>query len=543
MVVYFSITIYTSGNKQKEHTTMMRLIKTTGWLAMAAALTLGTAACSSSDDSIAEQQPFTKTEQQVYTMTVQATKGDNEAMTRALSLDGKTLNATWTDGEKVDVYEGMTRLGTLVATNSNGATCTLSGTLDKAPSASGITLTLEFNGIVQNHQYGTLDYIATHCDHAIATTVVTVNGATITGTDAIFENQQAIVKFKITDKGGNALNASNLVLDIDLNDAMKTELSSHLTETQLSGLQNTYQINPSNATYETNGGTGILFLAISYPPKDLTSINNYLANQNISITIGPDDFKLVLTVTVGDDTYTLTKSGFPFTNGKYYEIAAKMSPLYPIALSAATSIYTGSVVTSDGYVYATKDDATNAGKTAVAKIAYVGAAGSADASSDAYKGLALALNNACSGGAAWCSQYGEACMTTQYANTNDAKEDMDGIANTDALVAHLEHNHPAAVAAKGYKYAESADAGAHPVGTSGWFLPSVGQWDKMATAVGGYDILRSMYLSDMTYQIWSSTQCNAVSAWRCVFNNSPMWNTDAKTDNGDNLSVQACFAF
>lgn len=102
----------------------------------------------------------------------------------------------------------------------------------------------------------------------------------------------------------------------------------------------------------------------------------------------------------------------------------------------------------------------------MAKIAYVGAAGSADASSDTYKGLALALNNACSGGAAWCSQYVEACMTNQYSNSNDAKGDMAGIANTDALVAHLGHNHPAAVAAKGYKYAESADAGAHPEGTS-----------------------------------------------------------------------------
>ena len=207
---------------------MKIFIKTTGWLAMAAALTLGTAACSSDDDVITEQ-PVNPTEPKTYTMIVQATKptGD-DAATRGLELsaDGKTLHATWTDGEEVDVYEGITRLGTLEATNSNGATCTLSGTLDKAPSASGITLTLEFNGIAQIHQYGTLDYIATHCDHAIATTVVTVNGATITGTDASFENQQAIVKFKITDKGGNALNASKLVLDIDLSDAMKAELSS-----------------------------------------------------------------------------------------------------------------------------------------------------------------------------------------------------------------------------------------------------------------------------------------------------------------------------
>ena len=73
------------GNKQKEHTTMMRLIKTTGWLAMAAALTLGTAACSSSDDSIAEQQPTNPTAPKTYTMTVQVTKGD-DAATRGLAF-------------------------------------------------------------------------------------------------------------------------------------------------------------------------------------------------------------------------------------------------------------------------------------------------------------------------------------------------------------------------------------------------------------------------------------------------------------------------
>jgi len=64
---------------------MMRLIKTTGWLAMAAALTLGTAACSSSDDSIAEQQPTNPTAPKTYTMTVQVTKGD-DAATRGLAF-------------------------------------------------------------------------------------------------------------------------------------------------------------------------------------------------------------------------------------------------------------------------------------------------------------------------------------------------------------------------------------------------------------------------------------------------------------------------
>ena len=66
---------------------MKIFIKTTGWLAMAAALTLGTAACSSSDDSIVEQ-PVNPTEPKTYTMTVQATKptGDDAATRARLRL-------------------------------------------------------------------------------------------------------------------------------------------------------------------------------------------------------------------------------------------------------------------------------------------------------------------------------------------------------------------------------------------------------------------------------------------------------------------------
>ena len=51
--------------------------------------------CSSDNDIVEEQHPD---EPQVYTMTVQASKGGN---TRALSLDGSTLNATWTEGDAV----------------------------------------------------------------------------------------------------------------------------------------------------------------------------------------------------------------------------------------------------------------------------------------------------------------------------------------------------------------------------------------------------------------------------------------------------------
>ena len=73
--------------------------------------------------------------------------------------------------------------------------------------------------------------------------------------------------------------------------------------------------------------------------------------------------------------------------GKIYNISrsvAPASPTYPVALSAVTADYLGSVVTTDGNVYATVADATAASKTAAAVIAYVSGTGT---------GLAIALSD------------------------------------------------------------------------------------------------------------------------------------------------------
>ena len=80
---------------------MMTNIKTLAALLMAG---VAFAACSSSDDSIIDQ-PVNPTAPKTYTMTVQASKGD-AAATRGLSLDGKTLNVKWNEGEEVIVMQG-----------------------------------------------------------------------------------------------------------------------------------------------------------------------------------------------------------------------------------------------------------------------------------------------------------------------------------------------------------------------------------------------------------------------------------------------------
>jgi len=90
------------------------------------------------------------------------------------------------------------------------------------------------------------------------------------------------------------------------------------------------------------------------------------------------------------------------------------------------------------------------------------------------------------------------------------------------------HTHAAASAARGY------NSGTHPTGTSAWFLPSVGQWDKMATKAGGYD-----KLGLGSYYYWSSTERDAYYAWNLDLNVG-IWDYDFK-DGGS--PVCACLAF
>ena len=206
-------------------------------------------------------------------------------------------------------------------------------------------------------------------------------------------------------------------------------------------------------------------------------------------------------------------------------VTKRVSLVYPITISEVTDeAYIGSVVAADGYVYATEDDVVNASKTPVAKICYVGS----ETGDATYKhGLALALRDV-SDIKVWCSQNNNTCLGSQYTAVAEAKGDLAGIANTDVLVGTTPHSHGdnAAKAARGY------NSGTHPDGTSEWFLPSVGQWDKMATAVGDYGKLG---LNSGNY--WSSTEIDAENAWSV---NGGSWSTDKKYYN---QGIRACLAF
>ena len=259
-------------------------------------------------------------EPETYTLSIKASKDD--VSTKALSLSGSTLNATWAEGEKVTVYMMVATTPILIGTlepdptsiSSDGTECTLIGELEaetidnNGGLNSGDGLVLRFSGSIGDggmtpEQDGTLATIQNYYD--VATADVTVNSVTdvpggskkhITASDANFENQQAIVKFTLLDKadGTTLLTPTTLTVNDGTSDIATATIPA--------------------TTYTTNGD-GILYVAIPPVSGDLT-----------------------ITASDGTFNYKYTKTGASFTAGQYYNITVKMIK-YTVDLSAITDNY------------------------------------------------------------------------------------------------------------------------------------------------------------------------------------------------------------
>ena len=248
-----------------------------------------TACSTSSDNEIIESAPAQPTNGK-YTLTVNASKSSS-ATTRALTLDGNTLNATWTKDDVVYVTKesgGMkpTNYGTLKPTNisADGQSCTLTGELDPVPSE-GDVLTLRYHNSNYPSQEGTIDYIAEKCDVAIATVTVdkVENGLITTTGNANFESQQAIVKFSLKQPDGMTS------LDVD------------------------YLL------------VKVMYFVGNDEKVDAYEVIPDAAMSDIYVAIpGSAESKVTLTALSSSGKYTYTKSDVTFQNGKYYAISVKM---------------------------------------------------------------------------------------------------------------------------------------------------------------------------------------------------------------------------
>lgn len=279
------------------------------------------------------------------------------------------------------------------------------------------------------------------------------------------EAQFAIFKFTIQDLGGTAVNADEFVVSDNDGNVITT-------------------VTPSSAASELYVVMPVLSAGSTYWFKT-TSISGYYYKHYIAKkTIGA----------------SATEAG------KYYQSTVKMATF-------------GDVILADG-TFAVKG---TAGERAI--IAYVGE----DAQPGYKHGLALALEAANSGNkVAWCNRSDETCLSNQYSDQGDAyAHDVDGIANTAALVGHGSHTHAAAIAANSF-------TGERPANTSQWFLPTVGQWNRIYADADGKDnlISKTGMKSD---GCWSSTEVDYEYAWDSYL--------DWEHFKDDELYVRACLAF
>ena len=190
-------------------------MKYTKIIFLAALLGTVLASCQKEVDVKPEEQPVVETKG--WTLKVNATM---DQTTKAMSLSGTELKSYWVENEKVAVYLGTTKLGTLEAGNitNNGANAVLSGELDSVtgvdtqtmltlifPDVDDFTMTYlgqdgsapsEGSKLAKNFDYA-MAYI--HVDNVnTSTNELTVNS------NASFESQQSIYRFRFKEDGSSS---------------------------------------------------------------------------------------------------------------------------------------------------------------------------------------------------------------------------------------------------------------------------------------------------------------------------------------------------
>ena len=244
------------------------------------------AACSA--DSVLSE----KAQDGLFELAVNAVKDGDGVTTRGLELSGKTLNAVWASDDKVAALtdDWSSVVGTLTPSTTGTAATVLKSAMTTAVSRDA-HLHLLFPRSTWDYtgQDGSLATLSDFYDYALADVVVQrATATTIHASDAEFGNQQAVVRFILTDQDGNAINASSLTI----HDASGKLVQRVSTGTDQYG--------------------------------DLTISPKTAASELYTALRGVDNSDLTLTALVGGDTYTYSKTGLTFVNNHYYACTVKM---------------------------------------------------------------------------------------------------------------------------------------------------------------------------------------------------------------------------
>ena len=307
--------------------------------------------------------------------------------------------------------------------------------------------------------------------------------------------------------------ASNLDLATYEGEWLGENLPNCTLENQLAILALT--LKDSDGANEITGDvTGVTVKA----DEDTYTVNRSAAAGPIYVAIKPIASKNVVVATTGgskDYVKLLTEKTYASGNG--YSVSWRMTPIIPFTEATANDV--GRVIAIDGKVYDNTTIATAVNTTAVAIISYVG--NPKDAEVGWYRGLAIGMSDAVTDRVVW-----------------------------NAAASAAESNNGTVV----------------PGGTSGWFLPSIAQLEKvcqgLATKKSGTAITTELSESDngnytaanlnsiitgaggtgLLGTYWSSTESSTSTVYGVNFNNGRIVTRD-KTNNNNTAYVRSVIAF
>lgn len=428
--------------------------KVFGFLGMAALAMVGamTVGCSSDNDIIDEVQP--KSEDKVVTMTTTVRFDDStEATTRALTAAGVK---TFVADDKIAVQYQLPGKSTSFAVavseplrdddiTNGGKSARFTVTLTN-PKANGIWWYIYPAAMARNDgmrtgvdndalktQDGSLLTIANNLDAATASGYLTDEG-TLPGEVLTLANEYAIAMFTI--KNSNGTDITSTITRLDFTKVVPSPMPGLPDETT------TYTVNRAATA-------GPIYMAL------------YPVSSNNSLTI---------TAYAGSTSYSKSVTGKTLTAGHMYPITVTTTLPVPeanyISLSQVTNADVGKVICSDGSVC---NYSQRGSKTPKALIFYVGNAG--ETNSTYNHGLAIALSD-CSNKGEWGGMGTDQSAFPNISDITAADADLAGIAHTNTMKDLPSYSPNSPMAGK-----VAQEYGATISGTSGWFLPTLGQWN------------------------------------------------------------------
>lgn len=471
----------------------MTMKKNILWLAVALLTAFAGVSCSNVDDlsEVPTPNPSKEVAENIVTFTAMLDAKGGSGM-RAVSASGAT---TWVENEEILIsYENtssasVSAKATVESVDANGK-ATITASLVNPKDGCQINFYYPYESWKSTSpidfyygQDGSLSTLSQYFDHAVD------------------DSQNGEAPYYLSVSGGVATLPSsinmvnpNIIWKLSFTDGVN-DITSDITKLEI----------------YTKAGPNTFEYTIT--PTALTTV--------FYVAMGPPD-DIVFTAYTPSGMYRRAKNGINLEMGKIYTTTGL----------AMNKVELGKVIGADGNIYANAGAATTAGTSAVAVISYFGSAGSVDASSTTYRGLAVAMSDANSGNKCqWKSNNDDNC-TSRSNNITVARNYLNGIASTNTLTSagHSGHDHNAAVAAV------SNNGTAAPGGTSGWFLPSIGQWglilqglaekstplttslnSEYEVSIVNTKIIAAGGTGLQAYAYWSSTECDVVTTWAIHF--------------------------